>query len=73
MSGAGDQNLIKVVKAHTLAQVAKMLGGVSTRTIKRAIERGELPTPTRIGGTWMMLADELQAALERNKAAWGQR
>ncbi len=50
--------------AYTLREVAAKLG-VHERTVKRAIERGELPRPIRLGTCVRIPAAELDAFLAR--------
>lgn len=51
---------------YTLDQVATMLG-LSTRTVRREIERGKLPTPVRIASRLRIPADQLQACIAKIK------
>jgi predicted DNA-binding transcriptional regulator AlpA len=50
-----------------LAEVGRMLGGVSTKTVRRKIAAGELPQPVYVGRTPMLCVSDVVAAIERLK------
>jgi len=51
----------------TLAGVGQMLGGKSTKTIRRLIAAGILPAPVYIGRAPMLCVSDVTALIERLK------
>ena len=51
----------------TLDEVAEKLGGISTRSVRRLIARGDLPKPIKILSTPRLYRSEILAYLERQK------
>jgi predicted DNA-binding transcriptional regulator AlpA len=50
-----------------LAEVAEVLGHISTRSVRRLIARGDLPQPIKILSTPRLYFSEVMAYLERLK------
>ncbi len=50
-----------------LSTVAEFLGGISVRSVRRLIARGELPQPVHVGRSCCLPADEVLAYVERLK------
>jgi predicted DNA-binding transcriptional regulator AlpA len=50
-----------------LAEVAEVLGHISTRSVRRLIARGDLPPPIKILSTPRLYHSEVMAFLERLK------
>jgi hypothetical protein len=48
----------------SLAETARQLGGVSTRTVRRLLDRGDL-SPGRVGRRLMVRADSVRAYVDR--------
>jgi predicted DNA-binding transcriptional regulator AlpA len=57
----GDDSLM------TLEDVAAKLGGISTRSVRRLIARGDLPKPIKILSSPRLYYSEVLAYLERQK------
>jgi predicted DNA-binding transcriptional regulator AlpA len=51
----------------TLSEVGKILGGFSERTIRRMIDRGELPKPIKILRRSLLTSSDVSAFIERVK------
>ena len=50
-----------------LRDVARILGGISAKTVRRMISAGLLPVPVYVGRTPMLCESEVGAAIERLK------
>ncbi|MGD0260720.1 MAG: helix-turn-helix domain-containing protein [Verrucomicrobiota bacterium] len=48
----------------SLAEVAKILGKC-VRSVRRSIDRGELPKPVRVGGALRLFKSDVEAYLQR--------
>ncbi len=50
-----------------LDEVAKMLGGISTRSVRRLVARGDLPRPVKVLSAPRLYHSDILAYLERLK------
>jgi predicted DNA-binding transcriptional regulator AlpA len=57
----------------SFAEVARIFGNISTRTVRRKIAAHELPQPVRIGRKPMLVESEVLEVIERFKANRNQR
>lgn len=61
MSDSGNDRPLK------LKEVAERLGGVCERTVRRLVQRGELPGTVKVAGCVCLFESDVQAYLERLK------
>jgi excisionase family DNA binding protein len=61
MSGDAEKKMDRVMR---LPEIAAILG-VCVRSVRRMIDRGELPSPVRVGHAVGLMKSEIEAYLDR--------
>jgi excisionase family DNA binding protein len=67
MQSNGEDKLDRVMR---FPEIAKVLG-VCVRSVRRMIDRGELPAPVRVGRAVGLMQSEVEAFLERMRKQRG--